>query len=650
MRQPFNLSLPSLVRCWWILLLTMACAVVWAQGSPPAKVNTPANPIVLTSTSTHVNLGTRVQRWVDASRSATFEQAQKHHASGDFKLAPGSASAGFTLAAHWLRVEVAPQATARSDWILNIGAPYLNDVQVWAPGLDGQWQQQQRGDRFSKEAPPFAARAHAVRLSLPPGQTSVIWVRVQTTSVMNVTLDLWQPESYAGDEAKNTLVYGSFVTLLLLTTLVFGCLGLGLKDRVLLAFAGYMSTLFVAHFCHSGALLLMFPVRPWWASDMVVGFGALYVIPMANFLWIEVLDMRRNFPRLGKAYKWTAWAILLTPPLYATDHYAVLANLLFLMVIPIGLGNAYGATSLWLRRRDALNLIYVVAFLVALLGSFATVALLLGLLPRNALTVSAYPVSSALTALIMTVAMIMRMAGIQREKQLAEQGIALAAAHADNQRRFVAMLTHEFRNPLTGIDRAANMLESMQDMSADQATQRLGGIRTQVSRLNTLVDSFLLSEAMDHRGVTPQWQSTAVEPYLQDVKRSLGSEMQARVEVSASPAALQARLDVRLLSLALHNLLDNALRYAPESTKVGLAATMVQNQLRIDVWDAGPGLTDEELTQLGTPYYRASSAVGTQGTGLGYHFCRNLAQTLGGRIEATNRSEGGLCVSVYLPQ
>jgi signal transduction histidine kinase len=427
-------------------------------------------------------------------------------------------------------------------------------------------------------------------------------------------------------------------------------LGLGLKDRVLLAFAGYMSTLFVAHFCYSGALSLMFPVRPWWANDMVVGFGALYVIPMSNFLWIELLDMRQNFPRLGKVYKWTAWVVLMTPPLFATNYYSVLANLLFLTVIPIGVSNTYGATSLWLRRRDALNSIYVVAFLVALLGSFAIVALLFGLLPRNALTVSAYPVSSAITALIMSVAMIMRMASIQREKQLAEQGIALAAAHAANQRRFVAMLTHEFRNPLAGISRAANTLQARPDLPPAQIDLRLDGIRTQVGRLNTLVDSFLLSEAEDHGGLSPKLQLMPMESYLQDVRRSLAGEVHDRVAVHVTPANLQAQVDVRLLSLALHNLLDNALRYGPENSKVGLSAHLENGELRVEVSDAGRGLSDEELAKLGTPYFRASTAIGTQGTGLGYHFCRNLAQVLGGRIEAANCLEGGLKVSICLPQ
>ncbi len=654
-----NLPLPaaawmsSLIR--FLLLrglfpcLSCLTASALAQAVPPTLANG-AQAIALTPATQHVNLTTQVARWIDPSRQAGLTEAQQHFRRGDFKSVPGLPPAGFTLAAHWLRVEVAPQASARSDWILNIGANYLNDVQVWAPGPDGQWQHHQRGDRFTQEARPFAARFNAMRLNLPPGKVSEIWVRVQSTSVMNITLDLWQAEAYAGEEARGALVYNSFVTLLVLVVLVFSLLGLGMKDRVLLSFAAYMSTLAMLHFCHSGALQLLWPVRPWWASDILVGYGALCAFSTANFLWIELLDMRQNFPRLGQAYRWSGWAVMATIPLMATDFYSPLANLVYLLSIPMGLGNLYGSVKLWRRQRDAVNLLYVVAFIVSLVGTWFTIALLTGLIPRNAATSGAYPISTIVMAAIMTVAMVLRMSRIQHDKSLAEQGVAVAAAQAANQRRFVAMLTHEFRNPLAGIDRAANVLASVPDQSPADVRYRLGGIRTQVSRLNTLVDSFLLSEASDQSQLQPQLRPVQVEGYLQEVKLSLSEEMHARVVVRADPVSLQAQVDVRLLSLALHNLLDNALRYAPEASVVTLSARLQERDLLVAVSDKGPGLAAEELAALGTPYYRASSAIGSQGTGLGYHFCSDIAQAHGGRIAAQNQPGGGLNVTMHLPQ
>ena len=126
--------------------------------------------------------------------------------------------------------------------------------------------------------------------------------------------------------------------------------------------------------------------------------------------------------------------------------------------------------------------------------------------------------------------------------------------------------------------------------------------------------------------------------------------MHDRVVVQVTPASLQAQVDVRLLSLALHNLLDNALRYGPQGSDVELTARLEGRDLLVTVADCGPGLPDAELPLLGTPYHRGSSSAGTQGTGLGYHFSDAIAHAHGGRIEAANRPGGGLLVTMRLPQ
>jgi two-component system sensor histidine kinase KdpD len=181
-------------------------------------------------------------------------------------------------------------------------------------------------------------------------------------------------------------------------------------------------------------------------------------------------------------------------------------------------------------------------------------------------------------------------------------------------------------------------------------SRRLRGIRTQVSRLNTLVDSFLLSEASDQGPLVPKLTPVSMSSYLQGVKHSLSEEMHEFVAVQVAPTSLQAQVDVRLLSLALHNLLDNALRYGPHGSDVELTARLQGRDLLITVADRGPGLPDAELPLLGTPYHRGSSSAGTQGTGLGYHFSGAITHAHGGRIEAINRPDGGLQVTMRLPQ
>ncbi len=614
-------------------------------------------PIELQATTQHVNLGTNVQRWIDRGGQADLTQARRHHAAGDFKPVPGLPSAGFTLAAHWFRLSVSPQAEAPSQWVLAIGANYLNDVQVWVPGpqgVQGPWLHHQRGDRFTRERRPFAARLNAMVLTLPPGQTTEIWVRVQTTSVMNVTLDLWQPAAYAADETLTAMLYTSFVTLLVLVLVVFGLLGLGMKDRILLSFAAYMSTLAVLHICNSGILQMLWPLRPWWVSDVLVGYGALCAFSTGNFLWIELLDMRQNFKRLGQVYLWTGLAVIAMIPLMATDFYSPMANLIYALSIPLGLCNLYATVKLWLNRKEAVNLLYMLAFTFSSVGTWSILAMLTGALPRNALTTAAYPVAIGITALIMTAAMVLRITRIQHDKHAAEQANELVMSRMNDQRRFVAMLTHEFRNPLAGIDRSANLLQALPGQSAEAMGKRLSTIRTQAARLNTLVDSFLMAESADTFALKPNLTLVNMSDYVLERRQAVSPEQQARIHTDVHPADLAAEIDKRLLNLAIQNLLDNALRYTPHDTQVTLSVRGermdARHWLLVEVLDEGAGLPVTELAMLGTPYYRATTAIGHQGTGLGYHFCQQIAQAHGGCLTARNQDRGGLVVQLRLPQ
>jgi signal transduction histidine kinase len=256
--------------------------------------------------------------------------------------------------------------------------------------------------------------------------------------------------------------------------------------------------------------------------------------------------------------------------------------------------------------------------------------------------------------MIMTGAMVLRIIRIQQEKNTADQANEMSKLRMDNQRRFVAMLTHEFRNPLAGIDRTANLLQAMPEQSVQDINKRLGGIRTQVGRLNTLVDSFLMSESADTLALKPSLAVVNMADYLRERQQAVSPEQQVRIRTDLQPAQLVANIDKRLLSLAIQNLLDNALRYAPNDTPVTLSARSEQTDERrwliMEVSDEGAGVPEAELAMLGTPYYRAASAMGHQGTGLGYHFCQQIAQAHGGSLKARNREGGGLVVTIRLPQ
>ena len=105
-----------------------------------------------------------------------------------------------------------------------------------------------------------------------------------------------------------------------------------------------------------------------------------------------------------------------------------------------------------------------------------------------------------------------------------------------------------------------------------------------------------------------------------------------------------------MLCLA-HKIPDRLLKHAPESRDITIRTSIdaARSTYTIRVLDSGPGVPEEELAHMFTPFFRATQAVGTDGYGLGLAIAKRSLEAHGGRIMASNRPEGGLVVTIELP-
>ncbi len=110
-------------------------------------------------------------------------------------------------------------------------------------------------------------------------------------------------------------------------------------------------------------------------------------------------------------------------------------------------------------------------------------------------------------------------------------------------------------------------------------------------------------------------------------------------------------VDCRPVALrrALSNLIDNAVKYG-QSARVSLV--LADNSLRILIEDDGPGIPEDRIEDVFSPFVRLEDSRNreTGGTGLGLSVARTIVRAHGGDITLGNRPEGGLCVWVKLPR
>ena len=202
---------------------------------------------------------------------------------------------------------------------------------------------------------------------------------------------------------------------------------------------------------------------------------------------------------------------------------------------------------------------------------------------------------------------------------------------------------HELGTPLATLAVILGDWRRMPAFRADpELLQEVGEMQAQVQRCKTILSGILLS-AGEARGESSE--QTTVATFLD------GLAAEWRETRAATTFDYRNRLDHDLpmvsdtaLQQMVYNVLDNALEASPR--QVTMEVALDDHHLRLTVSDAGPGFTAEVLAQLGKPY---NSTKGRAGSGLGLFLTVNVARTLGGRVMAGNRPEGGAVVVVTLP-
>jgi len=221
---------------------------------------------------------------------------------------------------------------------------------------------------------------------------------------------------------------------------------------------------------------------------------------------------------------------------------------------------------------------------------------------------------------------------------------------ADSHRQFIRRLDHEIKNPLTAIRAAlANLNE--ENGACDRAT--LASVRAQVDRLARL--------SADLRKLTDlEIQPLELEPVE---LRQLLPELLSLVRERADAAGCQLRLtlpeapwplppvfgDRDLLFLALHNLVDNALKFSARQDTIEIRAFEDGTSVVVEVADTGPGVSEDELPHLGEELYRGSAGAGVEGSGLGLALVRAIISRHRGTMTIRSRLGQGTVVVLRFP-
>lgn len=226
----------------------------------------------------------------------------------------------------------------------------------------------------------------------------------------------------------------------------------------------------------------------------------------------------------------------------------------------------------------------------------------------------------------------------------------------DMRRDFVANVSHELKTPVGAISLLAETVEENVD-DPELVRNFVGRMRKESVRLGVLVQEIIeLSRLQDGDAL--------VEPEDVDVDAVVSEALdRVRVEAEAKSITLAAggthglrvRGDAALITTAVRNLLDNAIRYSPERTRVSIALSVDPEDadlVRIAVVDQGIGIPRDKQERVFERFYRVDKARSraTGGTGLGLSIVKHVAADHGGTVELWSTPGRGSTFTLILPR
>lgn len=220
--------------------------------------------------------------------------------------------------------------------------------------------------------------------------------------------------------------------------------------------------------------------------------------------------------------------------------------------------------------------------------------------------------------------------------------------HAE-QRQVMHIVSHEIRTPLAGIDRAAEMLQLTPPPPMETVVRRMAGIRDSVRTMVHLIDQLLIGERASHGAI--RRQPLEFESLMRIVLCGFDDGKTAtRIRVPAPDKPAWWVGDQAMMIAVLKNLIENALKYSPETEPVTVAVVPAGHGLGIRVADRGIGIPETERPLIGQRFFRASNTGTTPGTGLGIFTVQRFMADQGGGLAIESGPGGvGTVVTVILP-
>ncbi|MCC5833791.1 MAG: PAS domain S-box protein [Opitutales bacterium] len=244
---------------------------------------------------------------------------------------------------------------------------------------------------------------------------------------------------------------------------------------------------------------------------------------------------------------------------------------------------------------------------------------------------------------------------ITRQKQAEEevrQALEKERELNEIKTRFISMVSHEFRTPMTSIKASTTLLRDFGDrLPEEKKLRHHQNIASALKRMNQMLDDVLFVGRSESGHVRFSPKPLKIHAYCQELIESLELPGDSPRIAFHSELAEDARfaLDENLLNHIFQNLLGNALKYSGAEKQVLFSVSRNDDALEFNIRDEGIGIPEAARKRLFEAFYRAANVGVTQGTGLGLSIAQRSIALHGGSLHYSSEEGVGTTFTVRLP-
>ena len=218
---------------------------------------------------------------------------------------------------------------------------------------------------------------------------------------------------------------------------------------------------------------------------------------------------------------------------------------------------------------------------------------------------------------------------------------------------FISNVTHELKSPLSSIQLYLETLKE-RNVPPDKQKEFIDLMRTDVNRLNNLINSILEISALEQKKLAHDYQVQGAESTIYNLLKESAGQFRLPDDVIniSGNAKCEIVTDSKAMKIVLDNLIDNAIKYSAGSVKIDVKLFCNLKKFKIEFSDRGIGIPPGELKKVFNKFHRIqnNNIPNVKGTGLGLYWTKEIIRNHGGKISVLSEGENkGTKFTIELP-